>query len=109
MILVRIESPLLNIPKKFELLQQSTPIYEWSASGMYVYNGLFAKILLLSVFVILYREPRYWMVALVFLNGIIALTFSGIPPQWIAWILIGGSLLLFIVLQIEEHKKDKKS
>ncbi len=94
------KSHIFGVPRSYEFYDASQWRYTMKAEGLYNFNGLFPKLLLLSIFSILYRNPRYWMVGLVFINFVIALIISGIPPQLILWLLVAGSLAIFIINQI---------
>ncbi len=94
------KSRIFGIPRSYAFYDASQLRYSMKASGLFDYNGLFPKLLLLSIFSILYRNPRYWMVALVFINFVIALIISGIPRQAILWLLVAASIGTFIFNQI---------
>lgn len=100
MILILKKSRFFGIPRAYEFYDASHLRYFMKAQGLYNFNGLFPKLLLLSIFTILYRNPRYWMVGLVFINIVIALLISGIPRQTILWLLVAGSIGIFIFNQI---------
>ncbi len=100
MTLVLKKSRIFAVPRSYQFYDASQLRYSMEATGLYDFNGLFPKLLLLSIFGILYRNPRYWMVGLVFINFVIALIISGIPRQAILWMLVAGSVGTFIFNQI---------
>jgi len=111
MILILKKSRFFRIPRSYEFYDASHLRYFMKAQGLYNFNGLFPKLLLLSIFTILYRNPRYWMVGLVFINFVIALLISGIPRQTVLWLLVSGSIGIFIFNQIKISRRQntKKS
>jgi len=100
MILVLKKSRIFGVPRSYEFYDGSQLRHSMEATGLYDFNGLFPKLLLLSIFSILYRNPRYWMVGLVFINIVIALIISSIPRQTILWLLVAGSIGTFVFNQI---------
>lgn len=78
MVVERHYSKWFDIKKgiRFSLDEDSLWIY---TENIYTLNAFFAKLLLASIFTVLFQFPAFWMVAITLIDVIVLLVFSGLP------------------------------
>lgn len=103
-------SRIYSVLKRYVFYENGQKQLEVAPENIFALDALFAKILLLSIFTLIYTHPKYWMIAISLINVIIAIIFSGIPKLYIVLILIAGatiafSISLYIGMQQEKRRQ----
>lgn len=85
-----------TIPIGTKLIPQNGKALWIGPNNIYTLAAFFPKLLLASLFTLVFRSPAYWMVSITLLDVIIILVFSGLP---FLVIFLGGfvvALVLFV-------------
>lgn len=75
----------------------------------YTLNSFFPKLLLTSLFALLFLRPKYWMSALAWINSVVALVFSGMPMLTMVLLVMLVAFIAFAVMMYLEYGKKRVS
>lgn len=75
----------------------------------YTLNAFFPKLLLTSLFALLFLRPKYWMSALAWVNSVVALIFSGMPMLTMVLVVMLVAFIAFGIMMYLEYGQKRVS
>lgn len=87
-------SKWMDIPKGIRFNAPDEEVFWVRPENIYALDAFFAKLLLASLFTLVFVAPSFWMVAITLIDIVVLLVVSGLP---FAWVFASGFLLAVIL------------
>lgn len=100
---------LFGVFKGLEIHSQNRQEGRAGPENRYTLNAFFPKLLVTSLFALLFVRPKYWMSALAWINSVVALIFSGMPMLLMILLVMLVAFIAFGIMMWLEYGQKRVS